>query len=140
MGDGPVRASLFGTQQHELFCRRRGRSYALSVVLPEDYYASDKRYPAVYVLDGDTLFGMAASLTIAATWSQEAPELIAVGIGYGVDSYDQWGGTARARPRPAGHDDPRRVRLGEQAATRPVPADPARGHRPVCRSHLPDLA
>ena len=90
MGDGSVRASLFGTRQHELFCRGRGRSYVLSVALPEDYRASDKRYPVVYVLDGDALFGMAASLTIAATWSQEAPELIAVGIGYGVDSYDQW--------------------------------------------------
>jgi hypothetical protein len=27
---------------------------------------------------------------MSAAWAQEAPELIAVGIGYGVDSYDQW--------------------------------------------------
>ena len=83
-------ASLFGTYQHELFCESRGRSYVLSVALPEDYHASRKRYPVVYILDGDTLFGMAASLTMSAAWAQEAPELIAVGIGYGVDSYDQW--------------------------------------------------
>jgi predicted alpha/beta superfamily hydrolase len=90
MGDAPVRASLFGTYQHELFCEGRGRSYVLSVALPENYHASDKRYPVVYILDGDVLFGMAASLTVATEWAQEAPELIAVGIGYGVDSYDQW--------------------------------------------------
>ena len=90
MGDGPVRASLFGTRQHELFCGHRGRSYVLSVALPEYYHDSDKRYPVVYVLDSDALFGMAASLTVCAVWAQEAPELIAVGIGYGVDSYDQW--------------------------------------------------
>jgi uncharacterized protein len=90
MGDGPVRASLFGTRQHELFSRRQGRSYVLSVALPENYEASNQRYPVVYVLDGDTLFGMAASLTVPAGWTQEAPELIAVAIGYGVDSYDQW--------------------------------------------------
>jgi uncharacterized protein len=89
MGDGPVRASLFGTRQHELFCGGRGRSYVLSVALPEDYRDSRKRYPVVYILDGDILFGMAA-LTMSAAWAQEAPELIAVGIGYGVDSYDQW--------------------------------------------------
>ena len=81
---------LFGTRQHELFCGGRGRSYVLSVALPEDYHASRKRYPVVYILDGDILFGMAASLTMSAAWAQEAPELIAVGIGYGVDSYDQW--------------------------------------------------
>ena len=90
MGDGPVPACLFGTRQHELFCGGRGRSYVLSVALPEDYHASRKRYPVVYILDGDILFGMAASLTMSAAWAQEAPELIAVGIGYGVDSYDQW--------------------------------------------------
>jgi uncharacterized protein len=90
MGDGSVCASLFGTRQHELFCEGRGRSYVLSVALPEDYHALDKRYPVVYIFDGDVLFGMAASLTMSAAWAQEAPELIAVGIGYGVDSYDQW--------------------------------------------------
>jgi predicted alpha/beta superfamily hydrolase len=62
----------------------------LTVALPEDYHANDDRYPVVYVLDGDTLFGMAASLTSAAGWAQEAPELIVVGIGYGVESYEQW--------------------------------------------------
>src|SRR4029450_2013998 len=73
----PVRASLFGTRQHELFCGHRGRSYVLSVALPEFYHDSDKRYPVVYVLDGDALFGMVASLTVCAVWAQEAPELIA---------------------------------------------------------------
>jgi predicted alpha/beta superfamily hydrolase len=88
-GGGLVRASLFGTRQHELSCGHRGRSYVLSVALPEFYHDSDKRYPVVYVLDGDALFGMVASLTVCAVWAQEAPELIAVGIGYGVDSYDE---------------------------------------------------
>ena len=68
MGDGPVPACLFGTRQHELFCGGRGRSYVLSVALPEDYQTSDKCYPVVYILDGATLFGMAASLTMAAGW------------------------------------------------------------------------
>ena len=125
---------LFGTYRHELFCEGRGRSYVLSVALSEDYHASLKRYPVVYILDGDTLFGMAASLTMSAAWAQEAPELIAVGIGYGVDSYDQWAKLREldlALPGATTHD-------ATNPANSPQPdlflPDAARGHRRVCRS------
>jgi hypothetical protein len=81
---------LFGTEERTLFCPTRGRTYHLSVALPESYPTSTQAYPVIYVLDGDVIFGMAAGLTPIARWFGGAPEAIIVGIGYGIDSYDQW--------------------------------------------------
>ena len=52
-----MRTFLSDTEQQEFFSATRGRSYVLSVVLPEGYDTSEKRYPVVYVLDGDLNFG-----------------------------------------------------------------------------------
>ena len=45
----------------------------------------------VYVLDGDLNFGLVASLTPITVMTGEVPELIAVCIGYGTDTFDEWG-------------------------------------------------
>ena len=62
----------------------------MSVALPDGYLKSPKAYPVIYVLDSDLLFGMAAGLTPLSQWFKRAPEAILVGIGYGMESYEQW--------------------------------------------------
>ena len=51
---------LSHTEERSLFSTRAGRAYQLAVLLPENYAASGRRYPVVYLLDGDLAFGMAA--------------------------------------------------------------------------------
>lgn len=85
-----MRTFLSDTEQHEIFSPTRGRGYVVSVVLPEGYRSSDKRYPVVYVLDGDVILGMVASLTGVAAWMGEVAERITVCVGYGAESYDGW--------------------------------------------------
>jgi predicted alpha/beta superfamily hydrolase len=84
------RTGLFGTEERTLFCQTVDREYHLSVALPESYAPSTRTYPVVYVLDGDLFFGMAAGLTPIARWCVGVPEVIIVGIGYGIESYEQW--------------------------------------------------
>jgi predicted alpha/beta superfamily hydrolase len=84
------RTALFGTEERTLFCPTLGREYHLSVALPDNYHKSTQAYPVIYVLDSDLIFGMAAGLTPLANWFAAAPEAIIVGIGYGMESYDQW--------------------------------------------------
>jgi predicted alpha/beta superfamily hydrolase len=90
MSDQYPRTALFGTEERTLFCATRGREYHLSVALPEDYRTSTQAYPVIYVLDGDLFFGMAAGLTPLTRWFWGVPEVIIVGISYGMDSYDHW--------------------------------------------------
>jgi uncharacterized protein len=90
------RTTLFGTEERTLFCSTPGREYHLSVALPDSYTESTEAYPVIYVLDGDFIFGMAAGLTRFSNWFGGVPEAIIVGIGYGMDSVDEW---ARLRER-----------------------------------------
>ena len=98
---------MFNVEQHTIFSPAGNSTYQLSVAVPEGYHVSDRRYPVVYVLDGDVLVGMVASLTTFAHWAWAVPELIVVSIGYAVDNYEQWAelkGRDFSLPDPTLHD------------------------------------
>jgi len=84
------RVGLYQTQERSLSSRLVGRDYQLSVLLPESYASSQLPYPILYLLDGDVLFGAAASFMQLLYWLDNVPELIIVGIGYHMKSYDEW--------------------------------------------------
>ena len=90
MSEQYPRAALFGTEERTLFSPIRGREYHLSVALPDSYKTSAQAYPVIYVLDGDYSFGVAAGLTRFSNVFRNVPELIIVGIGYDMETSDQW--------------------------------------------------
>jgi uncharacterized protein len=56
----------------------------LAVALPNSYRDSTaKRYPVVYVLDGDGIFGATSDIARMLTFGREIPEIILVGVTYG---------------------------------------------------------
>jgi predicted alpha/beta superfamily hydrolase len=64
--------------------RATGRTYHIYVRLPQDYAADPaKRFPTVYVLDGDALFPILAATHLFLTIDDKLPEAIVVGIAYG---------------------------------------------------------
>ena len=71
-------------EQFKLFSPETKPRYNLFVRLPEGYAdASGKRYPIVYLLDGDSLFPLLAAQHLFMTIDDGTPEAIVVGIGYG---------------------------------------------------------
>jgi uncharacterized protein len=61
-----------------------GRSFHIYVRLPPDYTANPaKKYPVVYLLDGDTLFPILATNHLFLHFDENLPEAIVVGIAYG---------------------------------------------------------
>ena len=90
MSEQYPRAALFGTEERTLFSTIRGREYHLSVALPDSYKTSTQAYPVIYVLDGDFNFGVAAGLTRFSNWFRKVPELIIVGIGYDMETSEQF--------------------------------------------------
>src|SRR5438094_763831 len=61
-----------------------GRTYHVYVRLPQNYAADpSKRYPIVYLLDGDSLFPILAASHLYLTIDDKLPEAIVVGIAYG---------------------------------------------------------
>ena len=64
--------------------RSNGHLYHIYVRLPEGYAAEpSKRYPIVYLLDGDSLFPVVGANHIFLTIDDKMPEAIVVGIAYG---------------------------------------------------------
>lgn len=58
--------------------------YHIYVRLPENYHSEPKRrYPIVYLLDGDSLFPILAANHLFLTYDDKIPEAIVVGIAYG---------------------------------------------------------
>jgi predicted alpha/beta superfamily hydrolase len=90
MSNKTLRTSLFDTEERMIFCSKIGREYHLSVWLPQSYYTSNQNYPAIYLLDGDINFGMAASFTPLLHWMGGIEEVIVVGISYAMESYDEF--------------------------------------------------
>lgn len=89
MSEKYPRTSLFNTEERTISCSKIGRGYHLSVLLPQSYTESKQDYPVIYLLDGDLVFGLAASFTTLLHWGG-LPEVIVVGISYDMESYDQW--------------------------------------------------
>lgn len=61
-----------------------GRDFHIFVRLPQSYEADSERiYPVVYVLDGDSLFPIIAPTHLFLTVDYKLPEAVIVGIAYG---------------------------------------------------------
>jgi len=84
-------ATVFHSEVRHLASSYTGQDYQISVWLPPDYPDSHKSYPVLYLLDSNTLFGAAANLMLPLIWGKELPKLIIVGIGYKIQSYEDWG-------------------------------------------------
>jgi uncharacterized protein len=68
--------------------REAEHDYHIYVRVPQDYAAQPgRRYPIVYLLDGDSLFPILASSHLFLTIDDKLPEAIVVGISYG--SFDK---------------------------------------------------
>lgn len=61
-----------------------GRPYHIYVRFPEGYQqAPEKRYPVIYLLDGDSMFPVLAGNHMFLHYDEKIPEAIIVGIAYG---------------------------------------------------------
>ena len=87
--------NLYNAQKKIIFSESVDDSFHIFISLPNSYDVSDKKYPVLYVLDGDIAFGMAASIARYLQVGENIPELIIVGIGYG--SLDKSAGEKRRR-------------------------------------------
>ncbi len=82
--DAAGKDNLYNTQVKVFHSQIIDDDFYMYISLPDDYDQSDKKYPVMYLLDGDVAFGMAASIARYLQFGNTIPELIIVGIGYGA--------------------------------------------------------
>jgi len=83
-------ASIPGTETRVVHSKVANQDYLISVALPVGYDEHpDKRYPVIYVLDGNWYFGMVTDMVrgmnIRVDFCNELPDAFIVGVGYSVD-------------------------------------------------------
>jgi uncharacterized protein len=95
----------------DLHSEQTGRDYELIVGVPESYAKEpDRRYPVLYLLDGQWDFNLINTLTGGLRFDKVAPEFLIVGISYAGEAPDY--GKLRGedytptRSRPAGAKEP----------------------------------
>lgn len=86
---------LYNTSERFIYSDFVKDTFRILISVPDNYSSTDKKYPVLYVLDGDIAFGMAASIARYLQIGDNIPELIIVGIGYG--SADKSAGEKRRR-------------------------------------------
>jgi predicted alpha/beta superfamily hydrolase len=109
--DAAGKDNLYNTQVKVFHSQIIDDDFYLYISLPDDNDQSDKKYPVLYLLDGDVAFGMAASIARYLQFGNAIPELIIVGIGYGALKKNE--GNMRSRDYTI---SPRRGRSGTGGA------------------------
>jgi uncharacterized protein len=87
----PAPATIEAAQTFPFDSQLNGAHYKLTVVLPPTYAkAPNKRYPVLYLMDGDALTLLAAYALPRMEVKAVIPELIVVGVGYPGASERDW--------------------------------------------------
>jgi predicted alpha/beta superfamily hydrolase len=84
ISDAKDKTNLYNTQVKVFHSSIIDDDFYIYISLPDGYDETVKKYPVLYILDGDISFGMAASIARYLQFGNTIPELIIVGIGYGA--------------------------------------------------------
>ena len=84
ISDAEDKTNLYNTQVKVFHSSIIEDDFYIYISLPDGYQESVKKYPVLYLLDGDISFGMATSIARYLQFGNTIPELIIVGIGYGA--------------------------------------------------------
>lgn len=85
------RATLFfNTEARNFHSSIMGADYQISTWLPLSYPETIRRYPVIYLLDGESSFGLVSGIVFGLVWDQVMPECLVVGVGHEVNSMEQW--------------------------------------------------
>jgi predicted alpha/beta superfamily hydrolase len=121
----PQPYALKDTEVQTLHAAHLGRDYELFVSLPASYAAGSRSYPVVFVTDAPYAFPLTRAIEARVTGhSQELPEFILVGLGYGKGDTPEY--SRRRDYTPSAHG----VRgATSDMAGRPVAFGEAEGYR-----------
>ena len=89
-GQSYPRFGLFNTEERIIHSGQVGQDYQIGVWFPFSYAGSDRRYPVLYVPDGEFVFGLATGLIPILIGAQEVPELLVIGIAHhGINGWSE---------------------------------------------------
>jgi uncharacterized protein len=86
--DSPLSFVLRATEVKYMTSTFVDQKFQVSIALPQSYaneHAADRKYPTIYLLDGNFYFGTITEICRAMPFCGSMPEVIVVGIGYPIE-------------------------------------------------------
>ncbi|MEZ4772522.1 MAG: alpha/beta hydrolase-fold protein [Bacteroidia bacterium] len=95
--DSIRRVEILNSETFTLYSDGLETEYHIKVLLPESYAKSDKKYPVLYLLDGDHAFAMATDIVTYMQYGGHIPEMIIVSPAYNDKNGPDEGGNNQRR-------------------------------------------
>jgi predicted alpha/beta superfamily hydrolase len=84
------RASLIDTEVRDFPSAIMGVDYQVTAWFPPSYLSGDRKFPVIYLLDGDLFFGLVNGIISGFVWGQVLPECLVIGVGHKINNSDEW--------------------------------------------------
>jgi predicted alpha/beta superfamily hydrolase len=84
------RATLLYTETRSFFSSIMETSYQISTWFPPNYPEENRKYPVIYLLDGETFIGLVSGIVSGFIWGQVIPDCLVVGVGHDINTFDEW--------------------------------------------------
>lgn len=84
---GYRKVTINDTQQRTLHSEFTNRKYLINIGLPLSYSEEkNRKWPAIYVLDGNLYFGMVVEIVRSMSWTSKTSDAVVVGISYDINT------------------------------------------------------
>jgi uncharacterized protein len=90
MNTSRPRATLLYTEANSFFSSIMETSYKISTWFPSSYPEDGRKYPIIYLLDGEALIGLVSGIVSGLIWGQVIPDCLVVGVGHDINTFDEW--------------------------------------------------
>jgi predicted alpha/beta superfamily hydrolase len=119
-------ATISAARRYRLRSERVGEAFQIDVAFPSGAPSSGQRLPVVYVMDGNTVFGIASQALRQMQGAGEARPALVVGVGYWLDGVERprnANGALRTRDLTPTHDQRYLDVIAAGRGGRPPPVD-----------------
>jgi uncharacterized protein len=84
------RATLLFSETRSFPSSIMGVNYQISTCFPQNYPEANRKYPVIYLLDGETFIGLVSGIVSGLIWGQVIPDCLIIGIGHDINTLDEW--------------------------------------------------
>jgi len=84
------RATLLYTEARSFPSSIMGVTYQIFTWFPPNYPEANRKYPVIYLLDGEWFIGLVSGIVLGHNWGQVIPDCLIIGVGHAINTVDEW--------------------------------------------------
>ena len=82
--------TIMGTEVRNFPSSIMGVTYQISTWFPPGYPETNRKYPVIYLLDGESFIGLVSGITYGLVFGQVIPPCVIIGVGHQITTVEEW--------------------------------------------------